>query len=107
MTKVTYVQPDSSRDVIEVAPGVTVMQAAVSNSVDGIVAECGGSAMCATCHVFVDPASTHLVPPIADVEVEMIESAASERKETSRLSCQLVMSGDIDEFVVHIPSHQV
>jgi 2Fe-2S ferredoxin len=107
MTKVTYVQPDGSQDVIEVSPGVTVMQAAVSNSVNGIVAECGGSAMCATCHVYFDPSSVDLVPPIADVEIEMIESAASERKETSRLSCQLVMSEEIKEFVVHIPSHQV
>jgi 2Fe-2S ferredoxin len=107
MPKITYVQPGGERQSIVVEPGATVMLTAVANSVPGIVAECGGSAMCATCHVYLDEASQALVPPVSEVENEMLESAASGRRENSRLSCQLVMTADMNELVVHIPSHQV
>ena len=56
MPKVTYVQPDGKQRVIDVAPGTTLMEAAIDNDVAGIVAECGGACSCATCHVYVDPA---------------------------------------------------
>jgi 2Fe-2S ferredoxin len=107
MPKITYVQPGGERQSISVEPGATVMLTAVANSVPGIVAECGGAAMCATCHVYLDEASQPLVPPVSEVENEMLESAASGRRENSRLSCQLVMTAAMDELVVHIPSHQV
>lgn len=107
MPKITYVQPGGERQTISVEPGATVMLTAVANSVPGIVAECGGAAMCATCHVYLDEASQALVPPVSEVENEMLESAASGRRENSRLSCQIVMSAGMDEVVVHIPSHQV
>lgn len=107
MPKITYVQPDGERQSISVAPGATVMLTAVANGIAGIVAECGGAAMCATCHVYLDEASQSLVPPVSEVENEMLESAASGRRENSRLSCQLVVDAGMDELVVHIPSHQV
>jgi 2Fe-2S ferredoxin len=106
MPQITYVQPDGSRRTIEVAQGATVMQTAIANDVPGIIAECGGAAMCATCHVYVDPADAGKLPPVAEVEHEMLDSAADERRPNSRLSCQLVMEG-IDELVVHIPARQV
>ena len=83
------------------------MLAAVSNEVPGIVAECGGSAMCATCHVYVDPAFIDKLEPVSEAELEMLESAASARQANSRLSCQIIMDGSLDELVVHIPSNQV
>lgn len=107
MSKITYVQPGGERRSIEVAPGATVMLTAVANGVPGILAECGGSAMCATCHVYLDEASQALVPPVSEVENEMLESAASGRRENSRLSCQLTVQPGVDEIIVHIPSHQV
>jgi len=107
MTRVIYVQPDGSENVVKVPAGTSVMQGAMSNDVAGIVAECGGSAMCATCHVYLDPSCVDLVPPVAEVEIEMLESAASERKENSRLSCQLIITEDIDTLIVHIPVSQV
>jgi 2Fe-2S ferredoxin len=107
MPKITYVQPDGERQSVAVAPGATVMLTAVANGIAGIVAECGGAAMCATCHVYLDEASQPLVPPVSEVENEMLESAASGRRPNSRLSCQLVVDAGMDELVVHIPSHQV
>ncbi|HEX2545014.1 MAG TPA: 2Fe-2S iron-sulfur cluster-binding protein [Ramlibacter sp.] len=107
MPKITYVQPDGERCSIPVDPGATVMLTAVANGIAGIVAECGGSAMCATCHVYLDEASQPLVPPVSEVENEMLDSAASGRRANSRLSCQLVVQPGVDEIVVHIPSHQV
>lgn len=107
MPKITYVQPDGERRSIPVEPGATVMLTAVAHSVPGIVAECGGAAMCATCHVYIADASRSLVPPVSEVENEMLESAASGRRENSRLSCQLVMQPGVDEIIVHVPSHQV
>lgn len=107
MPNITYVQPDGARRTLVAAAGATVMQTAIANDVAGIVAECGGSAMCATCHVYVDPEYIDRLPPVSEVENEMLASAASERRETSRLSCQLSVGGDVDELVVHVPSCQV
>ena len=106
MPKITYIQPDGSQNVIEVANGTTLMHAAMSNGVGGIVAECGGSAMCATCHVYVDPAQADNLPPMNAVEDEMLDSVADERKENSRLSCQLQVTPELDGLVVYLPRNQ-
>jgi 2Fe-2S ferredoxin len=107
MPQITYVQPDGARRSIAASPGATVMLTAVANNIPGIVAECGGAAMCATCHVYLDEASQGVVAPVSEVENEMLDSAASGRRDLSRLSCQLVLEPGVDEIVVHIPSHQV
>ncbi len=107
MPEITYVQPDGERRSIPVEIGATVMLTAVANGIPGIVAECGGAAMCATCHVYLDEASRAFVPPVSEVENEMLESAASGRRDNSRLGCQIAMPAAVAEIVVHIPSHQV
>lgn len=107
MPQITYVQPDGARRSVPVQPNASVMLTAVANDIGGIVAECGGAAMCATCHVYLDDASVSAMPPVSEVEDEMLASAASERRPTSRLSCQLTMPAGLDELVVHVPSHQV
>jgi 2Fe-2S ferredoxin len=104
MPRVTFVQPDGERRVVEVPVGVSVMKAAVNNGVSGIVAECGGSCMCATCHVYV-AAAAPLLPLTAD-EDEMLDVTAAERRATSRLSCQLVLTDEVDELVVDVPEAQ-
>jgi len=83
------------------------MHTAIANGIPGIIAECGGSAMCATCHVYVDPSCMQHLPPVSEVENEMLDSAASERRENSRLSCQLIMDGELEELIIHIPERQV
>ncbi|MCK0745198.1 2Fe-2S iron-sulfur cluster-binding protein [Chromohalobacter nigrandesensis] len=107
MPSITYVHPNGERQTVEVKSGTSVMQAAMAEGISGIVAECGGSAMCATCHVYVDPEFVEHVPDVQEIEDEMLECAASERRESSRLSCQLVVSDEMDGLVVHLPETQV
>jgi 2Fe-2S ferredoxin len=107
MPSITYVHPDGARDVIEVPVGTSVMRGAILNNVDGIVAECGGEMMCATCHVYVDAPYLARIPPQSDDEKAMLEFTASERKPTSRLSCQLVVTPEMDGLVVYLPETQV
>lgn len=82
------------------------MQAAIAHGVEGIVAECGGSAMCATCHVYVNESDLPRAPEMKAEEDEMLEFTASPREPTSRLSCQLVMTPELDGIVVHLPPEQ-
>lgn len=107
MVNVTFVDDKGHTTTVEITAGNTVMSGAVANSVEGILAECGGSAMCATCHVYVEERFMKRLPAISDVEEAMLESTAEERKATSRLSCQLVAADEIDGLVVHLPRSQI
>lgn len=107
MIKVTYVASDGTTTDVEVHEGNSLMHAAVANGLDGIIGECGGSAMCATCHVYVDEAIADQLPPIDDMEEEMLECTASERRKTSRLSCQIEASSEIDGITVTMPETQI
>jgi 2Fe-2S ferredoxin len=107
MPKVTYVGGDGALTTLDVPVGTSVMKAAVLNGVDGIVGECGGNLMCATCHVYVDAEWAGRSGGREEVEEEMLEEAAAPVKAESRLSCQLVASQDLDGLVVHLPERQV
>jgi len=104
--KVTFVAFDGASTLVEVEEGQSLMQAAIASDVDGIVGECGGSMMCATCHCYVDEAWADRAGPRVDGEDEMLECAASERRATSRLSCQIRMRAQIDGIVLHLPRTQ-
>ena len=105
MTKLTIVAFDGTRHDLETANGSTVMENAVRNSVPGIEAECGGACACATCHVYVDDAWSERVGPPATMEEDMLDFAFDVRP-TSRLSCQIKMSSELDGLVVHVPERQ-
>ena len=107
MPNITYVHTDGSREVIDVPVGTSVMRGAILNSIDGIVAECGGEMMCATCHVYVEEPQLRLTPQQSDDEKAMLEFTASERRPNSRLSCQLVVTPEMDGLVVCLPETQV
>jgi 2Fe-2S ferredoxin len=107
MPKVTYIQPDGVETTLDARDGDSVMETAVKNGVRGIVAECGGACACATCHVFVDEAFAATVGEPGDLEDDMLDGAASDRQPTSRLSCQIKMSADLDGLVVRIAPEQV
>lgn len=106
MPAVTYVSADGERDEVELPTGTTVKDGALENGVEGIVAECGGNAMCATCHVYVDETWIEKLPARSDVEDELLDSTACERTETSRLSCQIRMTDELDGLVVRLPEEQ-
>ncbi len=102
MTTIVYEHADGSESTILAKPGDSVMRTAVLNNVPGIVAECGGNAMCATCHVYVAPIPG--LPDVADAEDEMLDCTAEERGADSRLSCQLPA---VDGLRVRIPETQI
>jgi 2Fe-2S ferredoxin len=106
MPTIRYVQPDGSVREVDAAAGTSVMKAAVVNNVPGIVAECGGSCMCATCHVYVDGEYTSAFPPVSEDEEDMLDCTAAERRETSRLSCQLTVTDATSVLTVHVPAAQ-
>lgn len=108
MPKIIFHRVGGETDIVEADEGVNVMRAAVENGVNGIVGECGGQAMCATCHVFVREPYLAKLPPIRDDEEEMLECTASPRDALrSRLGCQLTLDADLDEVEVDVPEFQV
>ena len=107
MPLIIYVHTDGTREEIDVPLGTSVMRAAILNGIDGIVAECGGEMMCATCHVYVEPTQLPQTPLQSDDEKAMLEFTASERKPNSRLSCQLVVTPEMNGLVVYLPETQV
>jgi ferredoxin, 2Fe-2S len=106
MPKVTYVSYDGKSTTLDVPLGTSVMQAAVLHGLDGIVAECGGSCMCATCHVYVQEDQLSKLPEMELGEDAMLDGTASPRKPNSRLSCQLVMTPEMNGLVVNTPETQ-
>lgn len=106
MTIVHYVAPDGSRQSIDLEDGTSVMQGAVSNGVEGIVGECGGGAMCATCHVYVDENDLDRLLPMQDYEDEMLNNTASPRRANSRLACQIEVEPELDGLTVFTPDSQ-
>lgn len=107
MPAITYVQNDGTEIEIDVAPGKRVMQSALAAGIDGIVAECGGQAMCATCHVYVDNAFLNDLPPVSEEEDEMLDDTVCERTDRSRLSCQIPVTEQLDGLVVRLPESQI
>lgn len=106
MVKVTFVRPEGNDLIVEADAGESVMQAAVSNGVSEVVAECGGTLACATCHVYVDDADVEQLGEPGPDEEEMLGFTASPREPGSRLSCQLTLSPPLDGLVVRVPPEQ-
>jgi len=105
MPKITFVTPDGERHKVDVDNGYSVMEAAINNNIDGIVAECGGACACATCHGYIDEAWTEKMPEMDDMEDSMLD-AAYERRDNSRLTCQLEVNDDWDGLVVHVAENE-
>jgi 2Fe-2S ferredoxin len=105
MPPVTFVHPDGRRIPVQATPGDSVMETAMAHGVPGIVAECGGSAVCGTCHVFVDEADLAALPPPRALEDDLLNSTAIARRGNSRLSCQVFVPVDRG-LTVHLPERQ-
>jgi len=91
---------------IEAAENESLMRAAVRHGIEGIVAECGGECACATCHVYVDERFYGMLQPPGATECELLDFVAAERKTTSRLSCQIKLTPELDGLVVRVPAKQ-
>jgi 2Fe-2S ferredoxin len=107
MVRIHYVEPNGVQRSVELEIGQTLMQGAVKSGIKGIVAECGGACVCATCHVYFDERYMAAVAPSSATESEMLDAVASERLPNSRLSCQIKASDAIDGAVVRLPPVQL
>ena len=105
MVKITYIENNGKSHTVEVAEGLTVMEGAVQNNIPGIDADCGGGMACATCHVYVKDEWLNKLPNKEDGEEDMLDMAFEPNK-NSRLSCQLIVTDDLDGLVVNIPTRQ-
>ena len=105
MPKITYIDYKGKSETIEVSSGLSVMEGAIQNNINGIDADCGGSMACATCHVYVQEKWLNKLSKIEDAEQDMLDMAF-EPKKNSRLSCQLIVSDELDGLQVTTPEKQ-
>ena len=105
MTKITYKDSQGNSKTIDVENGLSVMEGAIQNDIPGIDADCGGAMACATCHVYVEEKWLDKLPNTEEAEVDMIDMAY-EPKKNSRLSCQLIVSEELDGIIVTTPEKQ-
>ncbi|WP_020088110.1 2Fe-2S iron-sulfur cluster-binding protein [Hyphomicrobium zavarzinii] len=106
MPKITYIVASGATTEIDVASGTSVMRAALQTGVPGILAECGGNTMCATCHVYVEESQLSLLSTMTAEEDALLDGVAADRRPNSRLSCQINMSPVLDGLRVYLPERQ-
>ena len=106
MAKITFIQPDGSTATVEVPNGLTVMEGAIENDITGVIAQCGGSCSCSTCHCYVAEEWMSSLPPLEEEETGLIEFAW-EPRESSRLTCQIRVTDELDGLVLHVPAEQL
>ena len=106
MPIVKFIHQDGRSSSVDGKSGASVMETAIRHNIRGIDAECGGSCSCATCHVYVATEYFDRLPPADDMEVELLEGVAAPREPTSRLSCQILLTADLDGINVRIPATQ-
>ena len=105
MPKITYKDKDGNSKIIEVENGLSVMEGAIQNDIPGIDADCGGAMACATCHVYVEEKWFDKLSKAEDAEIDMIDMA-HEPKKNSRLSCQLIVTEELEGLIVTTPEQQ-
>ena len=106
MPKVVFISPSQAQREVQGPVGSSAMAAARVNNVAGIEAECGGSLSCCTCHVYVTPEFASRLPTASEQEEEMLGFVAAERKAGSRLSCQIMLTDELDGLTLEIPDTQ-
>jgi len=106
MPKVTFKLDDGSSQTVDGAVGESVMQLATENGIEGIIGRCGGYCNCGTCHVYVDEKWLSALPEPSPEEDMMLDGTPAERLPNSRLSCQIVLTKELDTVVVTLPECQ-
>jgi 2Fe-2S ferredoxin len=107
MPIITFIRPGNRSESIEADIGESAMQVATRHGVDEIVAECGGNAMCATCHVYIDENWIGRLADASEEENALLDGVAAERLAGSRLSCQIKIQQELDGLVLRLPERQV
>ena len=106
MPTITFITAEGKQHAVTAEIGRSVMEIALEKNIPGVVAECNGSAACATCHCYFDPAFAAAIGPIGEHESDMLDFTASPRRPESRLSCQVRIADALDGMTVHIPAVQ-
>lgn len=106
MPNAIFILPDGERQTIEVANGTSFMRAAVDHGIHAIVGDCGGSAACATCHVYVQAPWLQHLPAPSETEDQLLEGTASPRLPYSRLSCQIKMTDGLNGIILEVAPEQ-
>lgn len=106
MVTIIFKQPDGTEQSVQIAEGLSIMEAAIKHNINGIEADCGGGCSCATCHVYIDKSFHEITGKTSPAEEDMLDFAFDVRPE-SRLSCQIRITSDMDNIIVHIPEKQV
>jgi 2Fe-2S ferredoxin len=106
LPKIRYVAVDASERVIDASTSDSVMSTAVKNGVSGILAECGGSSTCGTCHVYVAEEFLSAAGPFGELEEDILEMAVTDRRDNSRLSCQIPVQDELEGLTVFLPAVQ-
>ncbi|MCC5965172.1 MAG: 2Fe-2S iron-sulfur cluster binding domain-containing protein [Natronohydrobacter sp.] len=107
MAKITYVEFNGTEHVVDVAPGLTVMEGARDNGIPGIEADCGGACACSTCHVYVAEEWVEKLPAKDPMEDDMLDFAYQPDATRSRLTCQIKVTDALEGLVVHMPEKQI
>jgi len=105
MPTIHYITNDGEKHSVEVENGYSVMEGAINNNIDGIVAECGGACACATCHAYIEEGWAEKLAPMDDMEDSMLD-AAYERQDNSRLTCQIEANDALDGLVVRVGENE-
>jgi 2Fe-2S ferredoxin len=105
MAKINYIEFNGTEHIVQVKPGLTLMEGAVKYNVPGIDADCGGACACATCHIYVDPAWESKTGERNAMEDSMLDFA-DDVEPNSRLSCQIKVTEELDGLVVRMPESQ-
>lgn len=106
MPRVTCIEPSGAAVTLELQSGRSLMSGTIEAAVEGIEAQCGGNLACATCHCYVQEPWLNLLPPPSEDELLMLSNVAAERRANSRLSCQLIMTPELDGLTVQFPERQ-
>ena len=106
MPKVVFITVDGAQRVVDANAGESVMAVAVRNGIPGIIGECGGNCSCATCHVYVNDEFAASVGGPKDMEDDLLDLGVADRRDTSRLSCQIEVTDALDGLTVHVPAEQ-
>ncbi|MDD7969819.1 2Fe-2S iron-sulfur cluster-binding protein [Roseinatronobacter alkalisoli] len=107
MARITYVEFSGTEHVVDVAPGLTVMEGARDNGIPGIEADCGGACACSTCHVYIAPEWVEKLPPKDPMEEDMLDFAYQPDPQRSRLTCQVKVTDELDGLKVFMPEKQI
>ena len=102
MPRITYIEHDGTSRTVDAEIGATVMETALKNDVNGIVAECGGACTCATCLVHVEESWLAKAGSRSAEEEDQLDFAFDVRP-NSRLACQISLTDDLGTLTVQMP----